>query len=119
VSPLRRLLDRFSRSEAELQAEQLREQSSRAGCQTMDRVRLRELVRLRGTVVVVTLNPRGVNRWLEAVLSDGSGEVTLVWMGRRVLRGVEAGAVLEVEGRLTLSEGRRTIFNPKYRLMPR
>ncbi|MEL4504382.1 OB-fold nucleic acid binding domain-containing protein [Luteococcus sp. H138] len=96
----------------------MRTESTAAGCQAIGEAALRRPVKLRGTVHMVTLNPRGVNRWLEAVLSDGSGEVTLIWMGRRVVRGIEAGRRLEVQGVITLYDGRPTIYNPKYSLLP-
>lgn len=114
---LGRLVRRFTSSEHQDQAEALQQEAAAAGCATLAHSRMREQVRLRGTVARVTLNPRGVNRWLEAVLDDGSGEVTLIWMGRRVVRGIEPGRKLELEGRLTLFEGRPTIYNPKYSLL--
>lgn len=77
---------------------------------------LRVPVTLRGTISSVTVNPRGVNRWLEAVLDDGTGEVLLVWMGRRTVRGIDPGRTLEATGTLTLLDGRRAIYNPSYSL---
>ncbi|MEL4358418.1 MULTISPECIES: OB-fold nucleic acid binding domain-containing protein [unclassified Luteococcus] len=113
-----RVLRRFTTSEAELRDETLRTESTAAGCLPIGEAPLRRPVKLRGSISVVTLNPRGVNRWLEGVLSDGSGEVTLIWMGRRVVRGIDAGRKLQVEGVITLFEGRPTIYNPKYSLLP-
>jgi hypothetical protein len=55
---------------------------------------------------------------LEAELYDGSGSVTLVWLGRRTLAGLAAGRQLRATGRLTTAEGRRLIYNPRYELVP-
>lgn len=85
---------------------------------TLATARMRTPVSLRGTISMVTINPRGVNRWLEAVLDDGTGEVLLLWMGRRMVRGIEAGRTVEVTGTLTLFEGRKAIYNPNYTLRP-
>lgn len=77
----------------------------------------RARVRLRGTIEVLTLRPRATRPWLEAELSDGTGRVTLVWMGRHAIPGIEAGRELVVEGRLSIDEGVRTIYNPRYTLL--
>ncbi|MDN5563449.1 ATP-dependent DNA helicase RecG [Luteococcus japonicus] len=114
---LGRLVRRFTTTEGQTQAEAMQEEAMSAGCASLSHCRMREQVRVRGVISQVTLNPRGVNRWLEAILDDGSGEVTLIWMGRRIVRGIEPGRKLEVEGRLTLFEGRPTIYNPKYSLL--
>ena len=79
---------------------------------------MRVPVTLSGTITMITINPRGVNRWLEAVLDDGTGEVTLIWMGRRLVRGINAGRTLQVTGTITLLDGRRVIYNPNYSLKP-
>ena len=42
---------------------------------------------LTGTVSTVTINPRGGHPALEVELRDGSGAVTLVWLGRRQIPG--------------------------------
>ncbi|GAA1395979.1 OB-fold nucleic acid binding domain-containing protein [Luteococcus peritonei] len=115
--PLRRALARLTREDSQIQAEGLREQASRAGCQCIAQAPLRRPVRIRGTITQVAINPRGVNRWLEAILDDGSGEVTLVWMGRRLVRGIEAGRLLEVDGPISMVRGRRTVYNPRYTLL--
>ena len=44
-----------------------------------------------GTLRAVTLRPRGSSLTMEAELWDGTGQVTLVWLGRRDIPGIEAG----------------------------
>lgn len=78
---------------------------------------LREEITVVGDISILTLNPQGIGPGLEAELDDGSGTVRLVWMGRETVPGIEAGRRLRVTGRLTLADGRRTIFNPKYQLL--
>src|SRR5690606_41512258 len=55
---------------------------------------------------------------LEAELYDGSGTVTLVWLGRRRIGGVEPGTALTVRGRVALRDGEYVIYNPHYELRP-
>jgi hypothetical protein len=64
----------------------------------------------------VTLRPRGGVPALEAELYDGSGIITLVWLGRRRIAGIEPGRNLRVEGRIGRMEGARVMFNPRYEL---
>jgi hypothetical protein len=66
----------------------------------------------------VTLRPRGGVPALEAELYDGTATVYVVWLGRRRIEGIRAGASLVVEGRLGGEASRRTMFNPAYCLMP-
>ncbi len=74
-------------------------------------------VLLEGTLRTVTLRPRGGVPALEAELADGTGSIILVWLGRRRIIGVGAGAVMRVQGRVGLHDGARTMFNPRYELI--
>nr|WP_227467657.1 OB-fold nucleic acid binding domain-containing protein [Nocardioides lijunqiniae] len=78
----------------------------------------RETVRLRGTLRTVTLRPRGGVPALEAELFDGSGVLTVVWLGRRRIAGIAPGRSIEVGGRIGTHDGVRIIYNPRYELMP-
>ena len=40
----------------------------------------------------------------------------MVWLGRRRIAGVEPGAALRVEGRMSTQDGVRVIYNPRYEL---
>ena len=55
---------------------------------------------------------------MEAELWDGTGQVTLVWLGRRDIPGIQPGRRIVVHGRLTNRKGEPTIFNPSYELQP-
>jgi hypothetical protein len=78
----------------------------------------RALVRLRGTLRTVTLRPRGGVPALEAELFDGTGMLTIVWLGRRHIAGISPGRSLQVQGRIGLHDGTRTLYNPRYELIP-
>ena len=44
--------------------------------------------------------------------------VTLVWLGRRHIAGIEPGRQLTVRGRIAMREDRKVIYNPYYELEP-
>jgi len=77
----------------------------------------REVVRLRGTLRTVTLLPRAGVPVLEAELFDGSGTITVVWLGRRRIGGITPGRSIQVQGRLSVHEGARVMYNPRYELL--
>jgi hypothetical protein len=66
----------------------------------------------------VTLQPRAGVPALEAELYDGSGVLTLIWLGRRRIGGIDCGRKLTATGRIATMEGRRVMFNPQYELLP-
>jgi len=78
----------------------------------------RERVKLRGALRTVTLRPRAGVPALEAELNDGSGVITVVWLGRRRIAGIEPGRAIEVEGRIGAHDGVRILYNPRYQLLP-
>ena len=113
---LRRALKRFAASPAELEADELDEARKWQGCKQIETICDRELVRVYGHVKSVALAPRAGTPTLEATVYDGSGVVTLVWLGRRAIPGVKPGADLVAWGRVSCQDGRRIIFNPRYEL---
>jgi hypothetical protein len=78
----------------------------------------RERVTLRGALRTVTLRPRAGIPALEAELNDGSGVITVVWLGRRRIAGIEPGRAIKVEGRIGAYDGVRVMYNPRYELIP-
>lgn len=96
---------------------ELRKASSDAGVVTIAEAPDREQVRLRGTLRTVTLRPRGGVPALEADLYDGTEPLTVVWLGRRRIAGIEPGRSIEVTGRIGRFDGVRTIYNPRYELL--
>jgi amino acid transporter len=115
------LLDRLSASREELQAEEMQAEISQAalpGCIPIAETKHREVVDVTGTLRTVTLRPRGPSLTMEADLWDGTGNITLVWLGRRDIPGIEPGRRILVHGRLADIKGEPTIFNPQYELRP-
>jgi hypothetical protein len=112
---LRGSLSRWASSD-DLQAKELRSDTARSGCRMVADVDDRRFVDLHGSLRTVTLRPRGGVSALEAELYDGSGVVTLVWLGRRRIAGIEPGRSLTVSGRTGIQDGTRVMYNPRYEL---
>jgi hypothetical protein len=113
---LSRMLGGLSDSTGTREAAELKRDSEKAGCMPIASHGDRDLVTLHGSLATVTLRPRGGVLALEAELYDGSGTVTLVWLGRRQIPGIGPGRQLTVHGRLGCSDGRKVLFNPRYEL---
>lgn len=115
---LRRLVGRFGRSNDEIVADQLAQEAAASGAHPIAAAQLRDRVVLKGDIVSLTVGPRdGGPLRLEAELTDGTGSVTLVWMGRRTIPGLEVGRRILVQGTLTVYGGRRVVLNPRYELL--
>ena len=114
---LQRALRRLASSNAELESEELQRNVREEGATPILECEDRQRVQLTGTVSAVTINPRAGHPALEVELRDGSGVVTLVWLGRRQIPGIDCGRTLKVWGRISCHDGRRLVYNPRYELM--
>jgi hypothetical protein len=95
---------------------ELRDTTVQAGCCPIAEADDRQRVALQGVLRTVTLRPRGGVPALEAELYDGSSTITVVWLGRRRIVGIEPGRAVKVEGRIGAQSGHRVMFNPRYEL---
>jgi hypothetical protein len=116
ASGLRRFLRRLTSSKEELDAEELQKDTGAEGATPIAQCGERRRAQVAGTLRTVTLRPRGGAPALEAELYDGSDVVNLVWLGRRRIPGIEPGRRLRAEGLVSLQDGRKVIFNPRYEL---
>jgi len=114
---LQKALRRFASSNADLESEELQRNVREEGAIPILNCEDRQRVQLTGTVSSVTITPRAGHPALEAELRDGSGAVTLVWLGRRQIPGIDPGRTLKIWGRISCHEGKRLIYNPRYELM--
>lgn len=76
--------------------------------------RVRQRIDCRGVVRTTGVVSYGSGLWFAADFADATGQLTVVWMGRSELPGVQAGRRLRIRGRLTVNRGRRIVFNPDY-----
>jgi len=96
----------------------LRDQVLSAGATPLSHVAPRQSATIQGTLVSLTQSPVHGTHWLRAELSDGSGSLVLIWMGRRVVPGIKAGTTLQVTGRVARDQvGRLVMYNPRYELI--
>lgn len=113
---LRGLLHRLTASEAELDAQELRAEVEAEGCTPAHEIKRGDYVNVIGRLRTVVYTPRTNLPTLEADLYDGSDVVTLVWLGRRQIAGIEPGRAVRVRGRVAIRDGQKVIYNPYYEL---
>ncbi|GIJ28917.1 hypothetical protein Vqi01_40790 [Micromonospora qiuiae] len=115
---LRRMLRRFTASEAEIEAQQLQRESARCGAVPVRQCGRGQMASVTGRLRTVVYTPRMNQPALEADLYDGSDVLTLVWLGRRHIIGIEPGRHLTARGRVAVRDDRKVIYNPYYELEP-
>ena len=113
---LSRKLQKLTADDRAVEAQELRTDAAIAGCSAVSACRKGEVVTVTGRIKSVVYTPRETVPTLEAELFDGSGSVTLVWLGRRRIPGIEPGRRLTARGRFAAFEGRQVIYNPWYEL---
>ncbi|MBK9740080.1 MAG: OB-fold nucleic acid binding domain-containing protein [Actinobacteria bacterium] len=112
---------RWTRSQAEVEADELKKRVFDADDIDLTRIDCctpGETVTVTGMVRSMTIRPRANVPALEVELYDGSGSVSVVWLGRRRIPGIDPGRTMVVRGRLTCNTDSPTIYNPKYELKP-
>ena len=117
-STIKRFLRRLAASEAELEAEDLQRESAECGGTPARNCGRGQLVTITGRLRTVVYTPRTNLPTLEADLFDGTDMVTLVWLGRRHIAGIEPGRMLTARGRVAIRDDRKVIYNPYYELEP-
>ena len=109
---------RLTEGDAEVADRALRGELVSAGATPVAQCCKGEPVRVAGTLRSVTLRPLAGVPTLEAELYDGTGSITLIWLGRRRIGGIECGRSLVARGRMTMHDGRATLYNAEYELKP-
>lgn len=108
----------FFSSQAEVDAATLQDTTELLGATAATQVRVGDLVRVYGAIRALRIRPNTSVPMVEAELWDGSGFVTLVWLGRRSIGGVVPGRTIIAEGRLSRGPSDLpTLFNPRYELL--
>jgi cytochrome c-type biogenesis protein CcmE len=115
LEPVRRFLHRMSESDEERLAEEIRAWASKVpGAVAISDARTRDRVRVAGVVKRITVHPEQGFESLEARVYDGTGEMSVVWMGRRSIPGLTLGTRLVVEGVVGEQPSGRRIVNPVF-----
>jgi len=119
-TPERRgFLSRYTRTDDEMRADVMQEESSHVTGATL----IRDCVAgtpstVAGRLRSVTLRPVANAPAVEAELYDGSARMTLLFLGRRRIPGITPGRRLVVTGRPIERDGERHMVNPRYTLLP-
>ncbi|GGM55043.1 DNA-binding protein [Longimycelium tulufanense] len=111
-----RLVRRLTSDASELDADDLCRRADAVGARRAADCRSGEEVTVLGRLRSVELCPRDAVATLEAELFDGTEGVTLVWLGRRRIPGIEPGRTIKARGRMALRDGRKVLYNPYYEL---
>jgi hypothetical protein len=112
----RRMLRRLTSEVDELDADDLSEDADNAGAQRAAECACGQEVTVFGRLRSVEFCPQDAAASLEAELFDGTEGVTLIWLGRRRIPGIEPGRTMRVRGRLAVREGRKVLYNPYYEI---
>jgi hypothetical protein len=112
----RRLIRQLTSDASELDAEDLARRVEQSGARRASECSCGEAVTVLGRLRSVEHCPRASAATLEAELFDGSEGITLVWLGRRQIPGIEPGRTVKASGRIGVRNGRKVLYNPYYEL---
>ena len=77
----------------------------------------RKRSKVHGRVTSISTAPRGSAPMLQVEVWDETGGITLNFLGRREIAGLEVGMEMRAEGMVGEEEGQLTILNPSYELL--
>ena len=81
------------------------------------KIEWRKRAQVQGRVTSIKTAPRGSAPTLEVEIWDETGGVSLQFLGRREIAGLEVGSQLRAEGMVGEEEGSMVILNPSYELL--
>lgn len=113
-----RTVHRLTADDQELEDEDLQRAVRDAGAMPVGDCRERQDACVAGHIRSVRVRAQPAGPSVEAEIYDGSGTVTLVFLGRKSIPGIEAGRSIKATGLIMNRDNRRTIFNPRYELLP-
>lgn len=113
---LKRFIRKLTSDVEDLDADDLSRDAERSGARKACDCRCGEEVTMVGRLRSVELSPKEAAATLQAELYDGTDGVTLIWVGRRRIPGIEPGRRIKVRGRVAVSNGRKVLYNPYYEL---
>jgi RecG-like helicase len=109
------IFHRFTRTDEERLDEEIRDWAeSIPETERISQCPNREPVRISGVVRRMTLRPSDGTVTLEAVVTDGTGEVTAMWTGRDHIPGLALGTQVVLEGVLGKRQSGLKMVNPDY-----
>jgi hypothetical protein len=114
----RKLRTRLNESDESRLATELRAWAAKIpGTTPISDGKVRERARFAGVVRRITVRPVHGFDALEVELYDGSGELAVLWLGRRTIPGLTLASRLVVEGVLGMDRDRRRVVNPTFEFL--
>ena len=111
----RHFFQRFTETDEERLAGEVREWAdSVPGTTRLASSPTREPVRIAAAVRRIIVRPGEAYDSLEALLSDGTGEVMAAWTGRRSIPGLSLGTRMILEGTIGEDRTGRRMVNPRF-----
>ncbi|CAN2225504.1 PotE Amino acid transporters [Candidatus Nanopelagicaceae bacterium] len=83
----------------------------------IEKVEWRKRSKVHGRVTSISTAPRGSAPMLQVEVWDETGGITLNFLGRREIAGLEVGMEMRAEGMVGEEDGQLTILNPSYELL--
>ena len=80
-------------------------------------IQWRKRAQVQGRVTSIKTAPRGAAPALQVEIWDDTGGVSLQFLGRREIAGLEVGSQMRAEGMVGEDEGSMVILNPSYELL--
>jgi hypothetical protein len=115
VGWFRRLRQFFTQTDEQRLAEETLRWAERVpGTRRIKGCPSREAVRVAGAVSRLRLRPTNGSVTLEAVVSDGTGELTASWMGRSHIPGLGLGTGVVLEGVVASDRDGLRMVNPRF-----
>jgi len=112
---IRRFFHRMAESDKQRLREEIQAWASHIpGTATIGDAPIRTPVKLAGVVKRITVHPEHGLEALEALLTDGTGEVSVLWMGRRSIPGLTLGTKVVVQGVVGEQRQGRRMVNPSF-----
>ncbi len=112
---VRRFFRRMAESDEQRLREEIQAWASRIpGVAAIAEAPTRTPVKLAGVVKRITVHPEHGLEALEALLTDGTGEMSVLWMGRRSIPGLTLGTRVVVEGVVGEQRQGRRMVNPSF-----
>jgi hypothetical protein len=116
----RRMMRRLTSDVEVLDADDLSTDAERSGAQRASECACGQEVTVFGRLRSVEFCAQDVDgngkASMEAELFDGTEGVTLIWLGRRRIPGIEPGRTMRVRGRMAVRDGRKVLYNPYYEI---
>jgi hypothetical protein len=100
-------------------ARALAAQPPRAGVIAIGDLHAPGKVTVEGRVRAVEIRPVERNCVFECTVSDGTGALTAMFYGRTHIPGLEPGARVRLDGKVSVRDGGPAMINPAYELLPK